>query len=518
MKLAIGITAVQPQWSLLSGQIGFPFSPLSSTEEISHSHIVTIIVSAKGSDNLRKNLLSYIHSGGSLLMEAPEAEWLFGIKSQRRYVDYIQPRAESLFGNVLPGFIDASLTVPEEADDLFANDGMNLVEIVREGKGSAVILPGGLTGLLLNSDIRRRQFPSVSRYLPTERVARCSKHTIREIVQYSLEFLSRERKLPFVSLHPFPEGKPSCFNLRIDTDFADEKYISDLYDLCRKHTISASWFVETGSARKRLSQFEKMKDQEIGLHCFQHKVFKNYYESETDIKHGKSLLTGDKISPSGYAAPFGEWNSSLAKAVESSGFKYSSEFGLAYDDHPFYPWLGDRFSSVLQLPVHPISAGRLKNAKHNEENIKHYFAAVMDTNSAHWLPIFIYDHPSSANLDVLNWFMEQIQEKEISSVTLGGYAEWWKIRDRIKWGSDISTGKLTIKSSGIEKQAQLLLKNSDGSEAVTPMSDVITFNELDWQESTSLPAIVPMAVRNRISRKMLTNNFDHIRSKINPWK
>jgi len=62
------------------------------------------------------------------------------------------------------------------------------------------------------------------------------------------------------------------------------------------------------------------------------------------------------------------------------------------------------------------------------------------------------------------------------------------------------------------------VKNLDGGEAVTPMSDVITFNELDWQESTSLPTIVPMAVRNRISRKMLTNNFDHIRSKINPWK
>ena len=516
MKLAIGITAVQPQWSLLSGQIGFPFSPLSSTEEISHSHIVTIIVSAKGSDNLRKNLLSYIHSGGSLLMEAPEAEWLFGIKSQRRYVDYIQPRAESLFGNVLPGFIDASLTVPEEADDLFANDGMNLVEIVREGKGSAVILPGGLTGLLLNSDIRRRQFPSVSRYLPTERVARCSKHTIREIVQHSLEFLSRERKLPFVSLHPFPEGKPSCFNLRIDTDFADEKHISDLYDLCREHTISASWFVETGSARERLSQFEKMKDQEIGLHCFQHKVFKNYYESETDIKHGKSLLTGDKISPSGYAAPFGEWNSSLAKAVESSGFKYSSEFGLAYDDHPFYPWLGDRFSSVLQLPVHPISAGRLKNAKHNEEDIKHYFTAVMDTNSAHRLPIFIYDHPSSANLDVLNWLLERIGEQQISTTTLEDYAIWWKMRARNKWSAEFSAGNLTVKSNSSENGIQLLVKDQNGRTAVSPISDEITIDGLDWQERTPLSTAVPMAVRNRISRKTITNSFDRILAKLNP--
>ena len=517
MKLTIGITAVQPKWTLLSGQIGFPFSPLSSIEDISHNHFVTIIVTAKGSDHLRENLLSFIHSGGSLLIEASEAEWLFGIKSQRRYVDYIQPTTESIFSNVLPGFADASLTVPEEADELFANDEMNLVQIVNEGKGTAVILPGGLTGLVLNSNILRRQFPSTSRHLPTERVTRCSKHTIREIVQYSLEFLSRARELPFVSLHPFPDGELSLFNLRIDTDFADEKQIADLYDLCQKHTVAASWFVETGSAVERLSQFAKMKDQEIGMHCYQHKVFKDFYESETDIKQGKSLLAGEKISPSGYAAPFGEWNCSLAKAVESSGFKYASEFGLAYDDYPFYPWLGDRFSTVLQVPVHPISAGRLKNARHDEEEMKNYFAAVMDTYLAHRLPIFIYDHPSSANLDVLNWFMKQIQEKEITNVTLSDYAEWWKIRNSIKWSADISSGKLIIKSSGIENRSRLLVKNRDGSEAVTPMSDETALDDLNWLKPISVPASTPMSIRNRINRKMVTNSIDHIRSKLNPW-
>ena len=30
---------------------------------------------------------------------------------------------------------------------------------------------------------------------------------------------------------------------------------------------------------------------------------------------------------------------------------------LNYDDLPFFPWRGDRFSAVLQVPIHPICEG-----------------------------------------------------------------------------------------------------------------------------------------------------------------
>ena len=64
------------------------------------------------------------------------------------------------------------------------------------------------------------------------------------------------------------------------------------------------------------------------------------------------------IRARGFAAP--------ARAVErgarprsskTSATPYSSDFQLGYDDLPFFPWRGDRFSTVLQVPVHPICEG-----------------------------------------------------------------------------------------------------------------------------------------------------------------
>ncbi len=39
--------------------------------------------------------------------------------------------------------------------------------------------------------------------------------------------------------------------------------------------------------------------------------------------------------------------------LEDLGYLYSSDFQLGYDDFPFYPWKRDRFSRVLQIPIHP---------------------------------------------------------------------------------------------------------------------------------------------------------------------
>ncbi len=115
------------------------------------------------------------------------------------------------------------------------------------------------------------------------------------------------------------------------------------------------------------------------------------------------------------------------------------------------------------------------------------------------------------------WVNLSVYQKFLSQISLGQSVSI-SVNSAITQTGNISYVSPTLDKHTRTATARIVLKNSDGSEAVTPMSDVITFNELDWQESTSLPTIVPMAVRNRISRKMLTNNFDHIRSKTNPWK
>ena len=87
-----------------------------------------------------------------------------------------------------------------------------------------------------------------------------------------------------------------------------------------------------------MTQFSSMKNQEIALHCYHHKVSKNYYYNESNIKEGIEIFNKAEIPLFGYAAPYGEWNFNIAKAIEQANFIYSSEFTLDYDNLPFYPY------------------------------------------------------------------------------------------------------------------------------------------------------------------------------------
>ena len=369
MRLTTGITHLFPEWEIVLQQIGLPYKIVSLQKSNNLiSQFSVIIVTEKGIQSEKDILLHYIKSGGSILIEADIAEWLFNIDIVLVFVRTIESDYGPIFNGVLPGFIQTKLFLSRKADLLETGSGKKLVQNYTSGKGKALILPGGFSKTILDTKIKRRNFSTSAENLPSERVARISKHTIREVIQKSLENLHFVRQLPFISLSPFPNGKRSIFNLRIDTDFASEKEIESFYQLCLKHEISATWFVETKSAKNRMKQFTRMHNQEIGLHCYNHKVAHNYSINQSDIKTGIKILNKANIPFCGYAAPYGEWNISLAKAMEEADFTYSSEFTLDYDNLPFYPYLNSRFSSVLQVPIHPICLGRLKNAHHNEDN------------------------------------------------------------------------------------------------------------------------------------------------------
>ena len=69
---------------------------------------------------------------------------------------------------------------------------------------------------------------------------------------------------------------------------------------------------------------------------------------------------------------------SLDEQLEDLGYLYSSDFQIGYDDLPFYPWRGDRFSRVLQIPVHPVCEGLFLEAGVDDpELIGDYFRQVV---------------------------------------------------------------------------------------------------------------------------------------------
>ena len=76
------------------------------------------------------------------------------------------------------------------------------------------------------------------------------------------------------------------------------------------------------------------------------------------------------------------------------GYLYSSDFQLGYDDFPFFPWKGDRFSRVLQVPVHPVCEGLFLDAGVADSRVvADYLAGSSRRRSRRGEPAFVYGHP-----------------------------------------------------------------------------------------------------------------------------
>ena len=186
MRLTIGITHLLPEWEIIIQQIGLSFEIIFPNRPILRDQFSVIIVAERGTKPQKDILIQYLDSGGSILTEANVAEWLFNIDTVPSFVNTLEADGDPIFNGVLSGFIQTKLIIPQKADILESGSGMKLAQIHTSGEGTAIILPGGLISKILNHEVKRRNFPTRASHLPSERVARISKHTIREIVQKSL--------------------------------------------------------------------------------------------------------------------------------------------------------------------------------------------------------------------------------------------------------------------------------------------------------------------------------------------
>ena len=510
MRLSVGITHLTPAWKILLEQIAPPCEELNSTIDWSTENYGCIIVSSTVNVSVKEKLKRYLTDGGSLLLETEAAKQILGTNSEPAFVDYIDTTNDSLFSSVASGSVGRKLNLPSKATQLKERHGRYLVEGTAVGKGYVIILPGGMIDSILSWGCTRRSFPSHGPLLPSERVAKVSKRTIRDIVNRSLQELFWRRDLPFVSLSPFPDGEDLLFSFRVDTDFASQKAVETLYELCKKHDVPATWFVETGSCQEWVDRYGKMEGHEIGLHCFKHRTFNNYTKNELDMRTGTSILRKNGITPRGYAAPFGEWNTTLAKALEHRGFEYSSEFALDYDNLPFYPFLGERSSFVMQIPIHPISTGTLRNAHHSTEEMKDYFEIIMEDHLADRLPLFIYDHPTNPDHETLDWLFQTVKDRKIPAMTMGQYADWWKIRTETHWSARLENGRLQLSSSNLDDSVKIEVFQSDERHTIAEKNSDLELSKTVWRTTEAKTNRQShISILHQLNRKMIFNDILH---------
>jgi Polysaccharide deacetylase len=472
LELAVGITEMQAGWSTVLHQIGVPYQKVELGQPIDPDKVTVLILSSIPTADQKENLYQFLKSGGAILSEANVAAPFLNLQLKEIFIKYLHSNQDSVFLNVPLCDLEMKCDIAVDVRHLPNQDGVKTVTIQDYQNGKVVILPSGFCNRLIEPRaISRKNFPSLTKRFPSERVSQVSTGGIRHIIQRALQYLFHSCKLPFVQTWFFPNGEKNMFAFRVDTDFASRAEIEALYQTCGKNDVSATWFVDTKSHKNWIDHFSKMENQEIGYHCYDHRVYSDSYANRLDMEKGLSILKGTGVTPTGYAAPFGEWNSQLGQLIHEMGFAYSSEFGCAYDDLPFFPHLGTAFSNALQVPIHPVSTRRLQLAKYNETQAVDYYLGVIQQKLFLNDPVIFYDHPIHGHFRIFEQIFSEVRKRNILKMTLQDYQSWWRKRLNAHWRATFEKGKLSIRSSNSDASIWLKLTYPDGKELLMPLDN-----------------------------------------------
>lgn len=425
----VGIDRKLNEWTQLLEQIGISNGIVNTQEKINVDEYPVIIIThprpGKPEDDV---IRMFLQDGGSLLTEASAAERMFDSGAIRRRIRYL------MADHAWTGFditdISKKTVVARKAEYVLDQSGLPCVQFMNYLNGHVVILPDGLVAQRNRlSHFNRYFYGSGGLYYPMENVSAVGKGGIRRLVQNALMKLFHAKSIPFIRKSYMPYGYPSLLIFRMDTDYSSEGQILRFYEILQKRGFRASWFIDVNSQRNHIGVYNRFQDHELAYHCFRHRTFSDEKKNNADFEKGLHVLRQHDINPKGYAAPQGHWFPSLARSIEQFGFDYSSEFSHAYDDVPLYPHTSKNVFPVLQIPVHPISMGRLRQARFAADAMAEYFNSRLEYQSFLREPAVLYDHPVHGQYDVFEKVFDYARSRSFRNMTMLEYARWWKRRN-----------------------------------------------------------------------------------------
>ncbi len=298
----------------------------------------------------------------------------------------------------------------------------------------------------------------------TEQIAGTDRRQVRRRIVSRLRERIEQAGGVWMTLAPYPFPYRSSVNFRIDYDRYDAGDFQNTMATIRDHAGATSHYVAGEayeSAPEALRQFEGL---DVGSHGYRHCVGRNESENYENVKRGIDVLRHNGLAPSGFSAPGGQYTRTLAAALEQLAVGHSSEIGLAYDDWPFWP----NRSSVLQIPVHPVSLGlflanvrgagvrRAVAAQQAVRAAVDYFRQVARAKYHAGEPVFFYGHLTGrlghypqvirAVFDTADSFAA------VWPTTHTGFAAWWRARAKIELRVEGDAEQYTISAKDLPRR------------------------------------------------------------------
>jgi hypothetical protein len=353
------------------------------------------------------------------------------------------------------------------------------------GGGWGVILPFAADEALMDARAHQKSFYAPFDRLPSEHVSTVAKGEVRHIVRDALLFLHARRGIAYAHLWYFPGGARNVYAFRVDSDGASRQDVDRLYDLARRHDVPLTWFLDVKSHESWLPHFVAMTGQEFGVHCYDHRVSGDLGANRANFGKAKEIMEMVGFKAAGFAAPFGIWNLGLATVTRELGFRYSSEFGYAYDTLPFSPVTAAEVAGVPQIPIHPICVGSLRQAGYAEQRMPDYFSAVAAWKLARREPLFFYHHPAHQSWEAMESLLLLARLSGIRPMTLGAYAHWWEKRTKVRPDLRVEKGWLSVDRGAAaqmgESDVMVRVVSPEGKEAIVVPGEHLDLELLTWE-------------------------------------
>ncbi len=494
----IGLIRYEPAWELLLRQIGIPWKVITLEESLIE-HFSVIIVNEEINPSISSTINSYVADGGTVLYSSIAIQNNYTKALKKKYVSSLPPTQNASY--TTNGILDIN-----EQCYFFSNN--DIVEIESIGNGFKAFF-GIPCNILLSSYVQRKNFPADSLRMPNEIVSRKTKGTFRQLVFSLLVHLHQIQRIPFIHKWYYPNGEPTIFTFRIDSDKGTQEQIEEIYQLSDRYSIPTTWFLDVKSHELWLAYFKKFVSQEIGVHCYAHTISHDKEINFDNFSKAKKILKQNGMDANGFSAPTGMWNETLAETIEELEFQYSSEFGFDYDNLPSFPFHSGNFSLVPQLPIHPICIGSMLRAHMTDNQMISYFKNIVDINITLKEPICLYHHPTHTHNNVFEEIFNYIQGKKIQAISYSDYAAWWRKRDSElpQWRYD-HTRLSSINRISDDEYFRIILPN--GNESISVLNEITDLDQLKFVSPIDKIPLTNNLMRSRAFdvRHILQNALD----------
>lgn len=482
MNQYTGIVKGKPGWLQILEQEGLFYKTFEKGDEPA----VLIVDDYQGQPDIKE----YLNEGGCILTDIRTLAALDDRRPKTTTVRYIVPDSSDFLKNI--DIIDVYAKGCFVGENGFGkvNKKIPAVVCLPKGRGTIIGIPFDISAAMLDASSRMKFFYHANGKFPAEHVSTVSKSEVRKLAVNCIRYLFKRQRINYVHKWYYPEGMRNAFTLRIDTDTPSITEIMHCFRVAEKHRLRFTFFIFTWPIERDIAKLKAMTDQEIAVHCYEHKPFRNPEKLHNDFMTARNQLRNAGFEVSGLAVPYGAWSRLIGEVTDGLGFSYASDFSFSYDDLPSYPFLDKGFSKVLQIPVHPITPASLLYVKNDAASINEYYNHLIKKKLQNDDPLFFYGHSSviAHAPEILENIIALISQHDaIWTGTYRQFHDWWKERESIDVSHSVEGSILHFNNTPGEGNHFVRIFSPQNGVAIVGMGKSVDLKKVKFTEENPPP-------------------------------